>query len=285
MPSNFIQRLGKRVFDTYFSGTYSASDGTRIGYLRIPDFASAYLPDLDREIKYFQANTDVLVVDVMRNPGGSPYDVEDAISRLTPRPYQGAVAEFHVTWIDVVLQNEGVSDATYYGADDETIAFLQLYQAEFQDAFMNKRGRTKPLPVTGSTLARTPVSFAYTKPVLVLADELSASAAEMFASLMQDNHIAPIFGYRTMGAGGVLLDGYLAAGIYSEGSTTVTRGLMIRQQPVVTPDYPTTSYVENVGVRPDIAEDFMTADNLVNNGAAFVKAFTDAAVQLAKGGK
>jgi hypothetical protein len=51
----------------------------------------------------------------------------------------------------------------------------------------------------------------------------------------------------------------------------------------VTADYPTTSYVENVGVRPDIEADYMIEDNLLNQGAGFVKTFTAAAVQLLKG--
>src|SRR3989442_1687923 len=93
--------------------------------------------------------------------------------------------------------------------------------------------------------------------------------------------VAPTFGYRTMGAGGSPVGEY--AGVYSEGVTYVTRSLIVRSQPVVTSDYPTTRYIENVGVRPDTVVDYMTVDNLVNKGAAFVAAFTDAAVKLAKG--
>jgi C-terminal processing protease CtpA/Prc len=96
--------------------------------------------------------------------------------------------------------------------------------------------------------------------VLLLTDEMSASSADIFSALVQDNHIASLFGYRTMGAGGS--PEQTEAGVYSEGLTSVTRSLAVRLQPVVTPDYPTTSYVENVGVRPDLPFDYMTADNL-----------------------
>ena len=111
--------------------------------------------------------------------------------------------------------------------------------------------------------------------------EMSASSADIFAAMVQDNHIAPLFGYRTMGAGGSPENDFV--GIYSEGSTYVTRSLIVRLQPVVTPDYPTTSYIENVGVRPETVTDYMTADNLTNKGATFVNAFTAAAVKLVKG--
>jgi len=286
MPSNFVQRLGKRASDYYFTGTFAASDGTRVGFLRIPDFVYAYTPDLDREIKYFQANTDVLVVDVTRNPGGSPCDVEDAIARLTPNPFQGTSAEYRVGWSDVVAYADAFDQATQDGLDDETLAVFQMYRDAFKDAFLNGQGRTKALPVCGSTANRTPVTTAYTKPVLVLIDDITFSAGELFAALMQDNHVGSVFGYRTAGAGGVLFGGYSTpVGVYSEGSATVTRGLTVRTQSVVTTDYPTTNYVENVGVRPDTVSDYMTVDNLVNKGATYVKAFTDAAAKLAKGGK
>ena len=45
---------------------------------------------------------------------------------------------------------------------------------------------------------------------------------------------------------------------------------MVRSTPQVTTDYPTTSYIENVGVRPDIVQDYMTADDLLQDGLPFV---------------
>jgi hypothetical protein len=38
--------------------------------------------------------------------------------------------------------------------------------------------------------------------------------------------------------------------------------------------------VENIGVRPDIAVDYMTRDNLLTRGQSFVNAFTGAMVDL-----
>jgi C-terminal processing protease CtpA/Prc len=155
---------------------------------------------------------------------------------------------------------------------------LQLFQSEFSKAFFNNNGRTPPLPVCGSTATRTPAPNAYTKPILLLVDEMSASAADFFASMLQDNHIAPLFGYRTMGAGGS--PGSFSIGIYTEGHTYVTRSLLVRAQPVATPEYPTTSYIENVGVRPETVVDYMTTDNLLNQGRTFVNAFSAAAEAL-----
>jgi hypothetical protein len=67
-------------------------------------------------------------------------------------------------------------------------------------------------------------------------------------------------------------------GDYSEGDTGITLALMVRKAPVITPDFPPTRYIENVGVRPDVTLDYMTRDNLVNSGRGFVQAFTDVIV-------
>ena len=56
----------------------------------------------------------------------------------------------------------------------------------------------------------------------------------------------------------------------------MTLGLMVRNGDVVTDDYPSAPYVENIGVRPDLTVDYMTKENLLNNGAPFVTRFTEA---------
>jgi hypothetical protein len=66
---------------------------------------------------------------------------------------------------------------------------------------------------------------------------------------------------------------------YSFSNSTVTESLMSRKNPVITGDFPTANYVENIGVRPDVQQEYMTIDNLRNNGATFVQAFSDAMVQ------
>ena len=57
---------------------------------------------------------------------------------------------------------------------------------------------------------------------------------------------------------------------------------MIRKNPIVTGDYPAAPFVENIGVRPDIVSDYMTRDNLLQNGRPFVDAFTSAMVDWIK---
>src|SRR5215467_3882691 len=118
--------------------------------------------------------------------------------------------------------------------------------------------------------------LAYTKPLIVLVDELSASAAEVFAAAIQDNARGPLVGFRTMGAGGNVEA--WEAGSYSLGVSTVTESLMNRGHDIITSDYPPAPYVENIGVRPDVQIDYMTYDNLQRSGQGFVDAFVKAIV-------
>ena len=50
-------------------------------------------------------------------------------------------------------------------------------------------------------------------------------------------------------------------------------------EPVVTAEFPPMPYVENIGVRPDIVADYMTKDNLLNQGKSYVAAFTAALLE------
>ena len=79
-----------------------------------------------------------------------------------------------------------------------------------------------------------------------------------------------------MGAGGNVEA--WEAGTYSLGIATVTESLMIRKNSITTAEYPAAPYVENIGVRPEIEIDYMTADNLNLKGKPFVDAFMAAIV-------
>jgi C-terminal processing protease CtpA/Prc len=86
--------------------------------------------------------------------------------------------------------------------------------------------------------------------MLVLTDEFSISAADLFAATMQDANRARFFGLRTNGAGG--RTGGVSVGTYSESVTSITRTLVVRKQQVASGEYPTAPLIENIGVRPDV---------------------------------
>jgi len=245
LPANFARRLGGASSDFFYSGTINAG-GLAIGYIRIPSFAptstTAALTAFIKEVVYFQANTDGLIVDVMRNPGGDVAYTNALLSLLMPMQWRSIGFELRATSEWVVAISSALESARAQGAPQDYIDGLQRIKDAIIEANQEMRGRTTPIPFDDVTLIREPLTdakgnlLAYTKPVMLLIDDMSASAAEMFAATIQDNARGPLFGWRTMGAGGNVED--WEAGSYSTGLLglmSVTESLMNRKSPVVTP--------------------------------------------------
>ncbi len=278
LPSNFVRRRGATAADSFLSGTFEF-DGFRIGYIRAPDFEpasiSGALAQFDAEIRFFQANTDGLIIDVMRNPGGYGVYCEELLRRVIPRQFRTIGFEIRATADWIQYFEDSLAEARLFLQPDWVLRALEMNLGFIRTAYGEVRGRTGPISLNGTgTLELLPVSYAYTKPLMVLTDELSASAADFFPAVIQDNGRGIIFGYRTMGLGGGPTP--FDATYYTESFAYVTRSLMVRKAPVKTPEFPETHYIENVGVRPDIEVDYMTRDNLMNRGRSFVQAFSEA---------
>ena len=292
LPSSFVLRQGRSSQDPFYSGVFSAQ-GHTIGFIRIPSYSpvntTAAITAFQTEITYFQANTEGLVVDDMRNPGGNVAYTNTLLSFLMPSSWQSLGFELRATseWVQEI--SSSLASAKSLGAPQSYLDLLQVIQDEIVSANAAMRGRTKPVPLDDVTIERAPARdtrgkvLAYTKPLIVLVDEMSASAADAFAATIQDNGRGPLVGWRTMGAGGNVEP--WQAGTYSLGSASVTESLMHRKAPVVTADYPAAPYVENIGVHPEIEVDYMTAANLNQKGKPFVDAFVAAIVARIEAGR
>ncbi|MBM3755095.1 MAG: hypothetical protein FJW38_14070 [Acidobacteria bacterium] len=109
---------------------------------------------------------------------------------------------------------------------------------------------------------------------MILTDEFSTSAGDGFPAALQDARRGPTFGVRSNGAGGTVTS--YAFGVFSEALSSATIAMHHRQHPVMADGNPTSNYVENVGVQPDIPYEFMTMENLRMGGRPFVEAFSQA---------
>jgi Peptidase family S41/PDZ domain len=281
-PPGFVQRLGASPTDFFLTGTFVAN-GVRIGLIRIPTMSppntALALQQLDQEIAYFNANTDGLIVDVMRNPGGAVSFVEAIAQRFIPAPFRTLGFEIRATGAWLFSFASQLNFARLTNAPPQIIQNLQNNYDEVLSAYNEVRGRSAPVSLnsTGS-LTLNPAAVSYTKPLMVMVDEFSASGADMFPAIIQDNHRGPIFGMRTMGAGGSVV-GFNATA-FTESFFRVTVSLMNRGHLIQTPEFPPAPYIENIGVRPDIVQDYMTRSNLVTFGASYIQAFTAAIVNL-----
>ena len=292
LPSSFVVRQGKSALDPFFSGVFEAG-GFKIGFIRIPSYQptnpTTALAAFQSEIAFFNGNTDGLIVDEMRNPGGSVSYMNGIVSLLMPSTWRSIPFALRATSEWVVEISSSLTSATAQGAPKNILDLLKSIMDEIVNANAAQRGMTNPIPLDDVTIDRDPATdakgnvIAYKKPLLVLVDELSASGGDAFAATIQDNARGPLLGWRTMGAGGNVE--LWEAGSYSLGLATVTESLMTRKSVITTPDYPAAPYVENIGVRPDIVVDYMTVDNLINGGKPFVDAFTAAMVSLIQANK
>jgi len=87
--------------------------------------------------------------------------------------------------------------------------------------------------------------------------------------MLRDANRVSLYGMRTNGAGGN--NTTFDAGTYSEGLAGMTLALQTRKEKHLNGDYPYTDLIENAGVWPDITDDYMTKENLLQNGAPFLR--------------
>jgi C-terminal processing protease CtpA/Prc len=242
------------------------------------------LVEISGEVAFMQRSTDGLVVDVTRNPGGSCYFL-DAAARFMTKPFYAVGHQIRPThdWISIFQAT--VEDATLFQAEPWVITTYQFYLNLLQSAIRNSGTLTGPIPLCTQFLSdwaplldqNPPAPVAYTKPMIVLVDEFSASAADIFPSIIQDNQRAPLVGARTNGAGGSVTA--WDTGHYSETYAYTTETLLVRKNPVVAAGFPTAPYIENIGIRPEVPLEYMTRENLLTGGRPYVTRFTEILVE------
>ncbi|HZO56665.1 MAG TPA: S41 family peptidase [Bryobacteraceae bacterium] len=271
LPPGFVQRQGRLSSDEYFSGTFN-SGTTRIGYLRIPTFAprtttATALRQFETEMQFFNQNTDGLILDIMRNPGGGACYMEELLRRLIPGGFRSILFEIRGSYRFATYFEQAIDALTQAQAPPQVIAAYRGFLDEVLAAQSRPRGRTAPLPLCSDSRDRTAAAVVYTKPAILLVDEFSASGSDAFSANFQDSRRGLVFGFRTNGAGGTI-EGR-ESGPYSEFYSYTTLSLMFRPNEVAISNYPVTHYIENVGVWPDVPYNYMSLDNLLGGGIPF----------------
>jgi hypothetical protein len=282
LPDGFQTRVGRLTSDTIYSGWYE-SGGKRIGLLRIPNFstATAFFTQLDTEIAWLNDNTDVLVLDQMRDRLTSLCSAERVAARFVGKPFLQPGFEFRATWANVISFELALESALDNAADDATIDALTAMLKDLRTAYSENRGRTGPFPFCGATIERQPATdrngqvINYTKPILLVTDELSS---DFLAATLKDAGRVTQFGTRTRGVLGTSVS--VPGPAFSEMTVYIKDSLMVRAAPAKSEGYPDSPYVESSGVAPEIVEDFMTLENFRQRGVPFAGAITRAALGL-----
>lgn len=242
----------------YFAGTYML-DGKKVLLVRIPDYmpqnmqaAFVWLAVLLQEQ---QPNVDALVVDQTHNSGGALFFAEAVASLLTPRAINNYVQQIHADrmWI---LQYASIADRVR--PQNPQMADEILAQASKIDAaYSAHRPLTEPMPMLGGETTLQPEQEVHwTKPMLMLVDELAVSCGDIVPGLMKWNHVAPLFGQTTMGGGGNVEE--VATLTNTRWTLNLSRGLGVIWDP--TGAFPDATYIEDNGVTPDITYSHTLSD-------------------------
>jgi hypothetical protein len=272
--------------DAFHAYIYRADDGKMIGVIRVPSYSLPATPGRDvyadavasfsRLINHMQRFTDKLVIDQLNNPGGSVFYLYALASVLSPNTL--ARHTMSVTPADVAncvnvsrqlsaIKNDAEAKAmlgTTISGYPVTLQFVEFYKnfcRTYLEDWKAGQSMSRPFWIAGVDRLNPYPGGTYTKPIMVLVNELDFSGGDFFPTILQDNQRAKIFGTRTAGAGGYVSD-YTFPNLVGIEAFRVTESLAHRVS---------LNPIENLGVTPDISYE-MTAVDRQNNYSEYVKA-------------
>lgn len=278
---SFIPNLGKiwwknpgKAFHAYI---FETEDRQLIGYLRIPNYEDFYfgncsfsdlvfIPELKNILSEFQDRTDALVIDQINNPGGSVFYMYSIVSLLTDKSLSTPKHRMMISHADVsaaaqlssllekvkndsqalkIIQHLGGSPVTYQSAQ-----FILEYCRFILSQWKTGKKLTDPFYLFGLDHINPNPDVRYTKPILLIINQLDFSCGDFFPAILQDNKRATIFGLQTAGAGGYVLPNKINSRFGIEGFR-YTGSIAEREdkQPI-----------ENLGVTPDIVYELSVED-------------------------
>ena len=269
------------IMEAPFEAYYYPTEKGNIGYLRIPHYSprdkngqrtsaetEKRFSQYQYAIRELEANTVGLVIDQDHNCGGSVMYLERLLGLFMNDKY------------DPMLFELRANKEEYLGFKawmDESFKHTVLYQSvqtvleSIKKAWQAEEYLTEKMPIWGKTYGQyIPNQYNYTKPILVLIDEISGSGGDAFPALMGGYGRATLLGTRTSGLGGhVEIPGPL---YYSRMNLRITKSLFYRPDGVA---------VENNGAVPDVSYS-MTRDDVMYGYQPYREFYTSEILKLVK---
>ena len=204
-------------FDAYI---FVNAENNSIGYVRIPEYIgdAEEIKAFEELIQRFESVTDALVIDEINNPGGYLFYLYALASTLTEKPLYTPKHRVTLTQEDIFYAQDTIEAREEITNDEEAKEVfgdtLQGYPVTYQMTLVIDYFRfiineweqghylTAPTHIYGIDQINPNQNAHYTKPILVLVNELDFSGGDFFPAILQDNKRATIMGTRTAGAGG-----------------------------------------------------------------------------------
>ena len=268
-PKPFLPPLGQVIWKpehSFFSAYLSVlPSGKKVGYFRIASYMGdeEAIEELEKIITFFQQESDVLIVDQLNNPGGILLYKYAIASLLTDRPLETSKGAMAITqqevmgcldlrdYIDYLLESgEPIAENIIgYVFDKDHFLKMREYCECIIQHWNSGKFLTAPIAFLGIDTVK-PHPCGYTKPIVILTNELDFSCADFFPALMQDNQRALIFGTKTAGAGGHIVETFYP-NLFGISRFITTGSIGYRQN---------GKPIENLGVTPDVIYEMSERD-------------------------
>lgn len=234
---------------SWFAYIYQNDQNKPIGYLRIPHYSGENedFSNLLPIVAYLEKQTEALVIDQLNNPGGYVHFMYQLLSLFSIDPLLVPKHQIAINQQQVMEAVKTLDELELYSSlenepQKETIQQLQNYYQFIIDEWNQGKVLTQPTGLAGVECIKPHPYVHYTKPILMLINELDFSAGDFTAAILQDNHRALLLGSKTAGAGGAVAKfSFPNRNGIKEISYTDTLAERINLQKI-----------ENLGVIPDI---------------------------------
>lgn len=285
---SFVPILGKITWKApseiaFHAYIYKTPSKKTIGYIRISDYfggtsgPSTAAKEFQELIEKFEEQTDALVIDQVDNPGGEVLYMYALAAMLADTPLIVPKHVEAITQEDVmesIIKLKDYKKSAKKKSNDKTISgypvnaeliknlsdYCQFIIAEWNAGHLI----TSPVSIYGIQTIKSAKKH-YTKPILMLVNEMSLSCGDFLPAMMQDNKRAVIFGTTTAGAGGCIMN-QSHANLLGIKEYVITCSVAVRLD---------DSPIENMGVTPDIMYNITEEDlqnDYLNYAAAVQKA-------------
>lgn len=239
------------IRQTPFVAYYHPTKKGNVGYLRIPhyypvneetgeDEAELRLQQYEAAVKVLEANTVGLVIDQDHNCGGRVDYLQALVSLFVTTEFPAVPFSLLATKQQYLEMSEQLKSLPE--DSEEYLKFKSVVDVVKSDWLAGKF-MTMPMSFDGVTSV-SPNPVHYSKPIVILIDEMSGSGGDAFPALMGGIGRAKLIGTRTMGAGGHVADQPNLN--YSQISYGMTKSLFYRPDGVpvenngAVPHYPYT---------------------------------------------
>jgi hypothetical protein len=268
MRKSFLPDLGARVWETdsknpFDAYIYQNNEGKLVGVVRIPSYvpenADAAVDAFALIVKKMQKTTSAMVIDQLNNPGGSVFYLYALASMLTDTSLKTPRHRMALSFSELKEAADTLAQLAHVKNDQDamnvfgkrvggypvTYEFVRMVQEYCHFLLAEARSGkslSEPFHLWGADHINPHPEARYTKPILLLTNELDFSGGDFFPATLQDNKRVTVAGTRTAGAGGYVLSATFPNAFGLE-SVSFTGSIAERVD---------KNPIENLGVTPDV---------------------------------